>query len=109
MVRPGDIYLVKGVDLGVCHDSRPCLVLLVQGNKARLCYFSSQFDCAEGNEITLLKCDPEFSASGLKKDSYITNAPEGNLSLEVLDRSRRVGQATGEFKRKVEKYFGVTF
>ncbi len=104
MIRPGEIYLVNGVALGTSRDSRPCLVLLVYPKTARLCFFSTQFDSADGDEITLLKSDADFPASGLK-----VNVPEAEIPIAVLDKSPRMGVATGEFRRKVEEFYGVKF
>ena len=87
MAKPGEIYLLDKTNLRSCRDSRPCVVLHVSGGAALICLLSSQFDCAAGNEATLLKTDAEFAASGLKKDSYIAGYREIEVSVEALKRA----------------------
>jgi hypothetical protein len=107
MVLAGEIYFVAGVEIGVCSDARPCLVLQVFKSTALICILSAQFDLAEGHEITLLKSDANFPESGLKKNSFIPDAPERDVSIDVLEKSIRLGKADGNFKRQVEQWFGV--
>jgi|SRR5579862_2294222 len=85
MVQPGEIYWVEGVDLGKCKDARPCLVLYVSGKVARVCRLSAQLDLAEGGEVTLLKSDPDFAASGLKRSSYIPRFAEYEFPWQCLN------------------------
>ena len=108
MVRVGEIYLVAGVEIGICTDARPCIILQVHNTTALICLLSAQFDLAEGHEITLLKTDIDFPASGLKKDSFIPDAPERDIAINVLQRSTLLGQVAGDFKLRVEKWFGIT-
>jgi hypothetical protein len=107
MAKPGEIYLVKDVGLGLCTDARPCVDLAVLGNKALVCCLSAQFDCAEDAEVTLLKTDPDFAASGLKKDSYIPAYRELRIPIDALKRTALLGHAVGEFKRKIEALYGA--
>ena len=109
MVQPSEIYLVESVDLGKCKDARPCLVLYVSGKDARICCLSAQMDLAEGGEVTLLKSDPDFTASGLKRSSYIPMFAEYEIPVAALERSKRLGAAQGGFKKKVENFFGISF
>src|ERR1700733_3399398 len=99
MIQPGEIYLVEGVDLGKCKDGRPCLVLYISGKDARVCRLSAQLELAEGGEVTLLKSDPDFAASGLKRSSYIPMFAEYEIPVAVLERSKRWGSAQGGFKK----------
>ena len=107
MAKPGDIYLLKNARLGSCLDARPCVVLAVHGDKALVCYLSAQFDCAKSGNVTLLRTDPEFAASGLKKDSYIPDYREIQISIDALTPGMRLGKATGRFKAKIELLFGA--
>src|SRR6185295_19235718 len=103
MVTAGEIYLVDGIELGLCTDARPCLVLQIFKDTALICAISAQLELAEGHEITLLKSDSEFPASGLKKDSFMPDVPERDVKLSALKKSSFLGRAEGEFKRKVER------
>ena len=107
MVKAGEIYLIDKTHLRSCRDARPCVVLQVSSGIAWVCCLSSQFDCAAGDEVTLMKTDPEFVASGLKKDSYIANYREIEVSIEALKDAPFLGRATGEFKKKIEALFGA--
>lgn len=108
MIHPGEIYFVSGVEIGLCKDARPCVVLQVHSKTALICVLSAQFDMAEGHEITLLKSDADFKPSGLDRDSFVPDAPERDVALSVLEKSIFLGHAVGDFKTKIEKMFGVT-
>lgn len=107
MATPGEIYLVKDVGLGLCLDARPCVVLAGLGDKALVCCLSAQFDCAKDGDVTLLKTDPDFDASGLKKDTYIPDYREIRIPMGALKRAARVGRATGDFKKKIDALYGA--
>ena len=107
MVKPGDIYLVRSAKLGSCLDARPCVVLAVFGETSLVYYMSSQFDCAIDAEIALLKTDPDFAASGLKKNSYIPQVDEIRKPTSELEKSKLLGHATGVFKNKIEELYGA--
>ena len=99
MIRAGDIYLIPGMRIGKCVDSRPCLVLAVFSNSAYICLLSSQFDMTQGHEITLLKSDPEFAESGLTKDSFILEFSGHDLALSTFEKAHYLGRAIGNFKK----------
>ena len=107
MVKPGEIYFVKNAKLGSCLDGRPCVVLAVRGETSLVYYLSSQFDSSADAEITLLKTDPDFAASGLKKDSYIPAIDEVRKPTAEFEKAKLLGHATGEFKKKIEALYGA--
>ena len=109
MIHAGEIYFVAGVEIGVCANARPCIVLQVRATTALICILSAQFDLAEGHEVTILTTDADFPASGLERDSFIPEFAERWVEISVLKKANFLGQAVGDFKRKVENWCGVTF
>lgn len=108
MVKSGEIYLLKETRLGLCRDGRPCLVLQVHKTTAVICFFSTQLGLMEGNEISLYKTDDGFAESGLDRDSYIVNFRQREIPISILANSKRMGCAAGEFKKKVEEWYGAS-
>ena len=107
MIQAGQIYFIANVDLGKADYGRPCLVLRASAHDATVCYFSTKFDLNVGAQVTIDESDGDFPATGLKSSSYIMNHPIPDVPLDYFKGAKLRGHATGEFKKKIEEWYGA--
>ena len=107
MIQAGQIYFIPNVDLGKVKYGRPCLELRVFALDATVCYFSTKFNMNFGDQVTLDKSDPDFPASGLGDTSCIMNHPIDDVPLDFFNSAKLRGQAVGDFKKRVEDWYGM--
>jgi hypothetical protein len=107
MISAGEIYFVPRVKLGKAEYGRPCLVLRASSSEASVCFFSTKFELLRPYEVTLYETDVDFKNSGLREASFIVHTPTPDVPLEFFKGAKLLGHATGEFKRKVENWWGV--
>jgi len=107
MISAGQIYFIPKVDLGKADYGRPCLVLRVSKRDATVCYFSTKIEYREPGEVAILDTDADFKASGLRNSSYIMDETTPDVALEFFKGAKLLGRATGEFKKRVEDWYGL--
>ena len=107
MIESGQIYFFPRARVGRSQYPRPGLVLRVSATDATVCYFSTKFDLKESGAGVIEKTDPEFSASGLKHSSYLLEQAMAELPAHEFKGAKLLGKATGEFKKRVEEWYGA--
>src|SRR6185503_17121165 len=108
MIEAGQIYLLrKVVVVGEAKYGRPCLVLRASRHDATICYFSTKMEYREPHEVAIETSDPNFKTSGLRDSSYILNSPTDDVKLEFFKGAKLLGCASGEFKKRVEEWYGA--
>ena len=108
MIEAGQIYFLrKDVKLGGVNYGRPCLVLRLSKVDATICYFSTKLEYRKVHEVLIEKTDPDFKATGLRDSSYILDYPTDDANLDFFKDEKLVGRATGAFKKRVERWYGM--
>ena len=107
MIKAGQIYFIRSIDLGKVKYGRPCLVLQTSAHGARVCYFSTKLNLNVEPQVIIEKGDLDFPATGLSDTSCIMNHPIDDVPLEFFNGAKLRGCATGEFKKKVEEWYGA--
>ena len=108
MIVAGQIYFLrKVVVVGEARYGRPCLVLRASKRDATICYFSTKMEYREPGEVEILATDPDFKASGLRDSSFIIDEATPDVELEIFKGAKLLGYATGEFKKRVEDWYGL--
>lgn len=107
MIEAGQIYFIPKVDLGKADYGRPCLVLRVSKHDVMVCFFSTKIQYRQSHEVIIEAADPDFKATGLRDSSYILNTPTPDVALEFFNGAKLLGRATGEFKKRVEEWYGM--
>ncbi len=110
-VVPGEIYYLDQPRFRGADDPHYCVVLQIDGDSAFVNFLSSQMDCFDESEgdILVRKSDLEFTANGLKKDTFLVNRSYARdvvpLSNLIAIRGK-VGRVEGEFKKRIENLWG---
>lgn len=108
MIEAGQIYFLrKVVNIGEAAYGRPCLVLRASKLDATICFFSTKIEYRQLQEVVIEEADPDFNATGLRDSSFILNRPTPDVPLEFFKDAKLLGRATGEFKRRVEEWYGL--
>lgn len=109
MIQAGQIYFLRkvAVNIGQANYPRPCLVLRVSNTDVTICYFSTKLGLRRPDEVLIEKSDPDFVATGLNDSSYILNNPVDDVKFDFLKNAKFLGHATGDFKRRIEKWYGA--
>src|SRR5476649_1429749 len=107
MLAAGQIYFIPKVDLGKANNGRPCLVLRASNHDATVCFFSTKIEYRERGEVVILDTDTDFKASGLRASSYIVDDLPQDVRLEYFKGAKLLGRATGDFKKRVEDWYGA--
>ncbi len=109
MIAAGQIYFLrKVVVVGEASYARPCLVLRASDLDATICYFSTKMQYREPGEVEIFSTDPDFKASGLRDSSFIIDELTPDVELEMFKGAKLLGCTTGEFKKRVEKWYGMS-
>jgi hypothetical protein len=107
-IEAGQIYFIrKRVPLGKADYGRPCLVLRVSGHDAVVCFFSTKMEYLETGQVTIYDSDPDFKATGLQDSSRIIGGLTPDVPLDYLKGSKLLGRATGDFKKRIEEWYGL--
>jgi hypothetical protein len=107
MLAAGQIYFIPKVDLGKADYGRPCLVLRASKHDATVCFFSTKIEYREPGEVAIHAADADFKASGLRDSSYIADDLTQDVKLDYFKGAKLLGRATGEFKKRVEDWYGL--
>ena len=108
MIEAGQIYFLrKAVGIGQAIYGRPCLVLRASKLDATICYFSTKMEYRKTREVAVNPGDPDFLATGLRDSSYILNSPADDVELDYFKGAKLLGRATGDFKKRVEDWYGA--
>ena len=106
-IEAGQIYFLrKAVNVGEADYPRPCLVLRASKHDATICYFSTKMENRKPDQVAIEATDPDFKASGLRDSSFILGAL-ADVEPEYLKGAKLLGRATGEFKKRVEDWYGL--
>jgi len=106
-IEAGQIYFLrKAVKVGKADYPRPCLVLRASKLDATICYFSTKLENRKPGDVAIEATDPDFKASGLHDSSYILGALP-DVEIEYFKGAKLLGRATGEFKKRVEDWYGL--
>ena len=57
-------------------------------------------------QVAIDATDPDFKASGLRDSSFILGALP-DVELDYFKGAKPLGRATGEFKKRVEEWYGL--
>ena len=102
-MKPFDIYRAKFRWRG-CDDMRPWL-LARPSPSGWLCFAISGQDYS-GGPFEVLSTDPDISATGLTKTSYIYDA-ESFHDLPLRSFAKRLGELQGDLLRRFREASGV--
>lgn len=107
MIKAGQIYFLrKDVNIGGVSYGRPCLVLRASKVDATIC-FSTKMAYRKLHEVMIEVTDPDFKATGLRDSSYVLDRPTDDVKLEFFNREKLLGHAKGDFKKRVEEWYGL--
>ena len=107
-IEAGQLYFLrKAVKVSKAEYGRPCLVLRVSKQDATICYFSTKMEYLEPGSVAIYATDPDFKASGLRDSSCILADLTPDVELDYFKGAKLLGRATGEFKKRVEKWYGM--
>ncbi len=87
--------------------ARPCLVLRISNRDATICYFTTKLQYLEPGQPVIYNTDPDFNATGLSDSSCILADLTPDVPLSVFSGAKLLGRAIGEFKKRVEKWYGL--
>lgn len=107
-IEAGQIYFLrKAVKVSRAEYGRPCLVLRASKHDATICFFSTKMQYLEPGSVAIYTADPEFKASGLSDSSCILADLTPDVGLDYFKGAKLLGCATGEFKKRVEDWYGL--
>ena len=107
MIEPGQIYFFPKAKVGRSEYPRPGLVLRVSATDATVCYFSTKFELKEAGAVVIERTDVDFKTSGLKHASYLVDQAVAEVSTHSFKGAKLLGRANGEFKKRVEDWYGL--
>ncbi len=108
MIEAGQIYFFPKAKVGKSEYPRPGLVLRASATDATVCYFSTKFELKEYGAVVIESNDPDFKATGLKDSSYLVDQAIAEVPMHSFKGAKLLGTATGEFKKRVEKWYGLS-
>ncbi|HLX62070.1 MAG TPA: hypothetical protein VKX17_12380 [Planctomycetota bacterium] len=81
-------------------------MLRASAHDATICYFSTKLENYKPGQVMIEANDPDFKATGLRDSSFILGALP-DVDLDYFKGAKLLGRATGEFKKRVEKWYGL--
>lgn len=102
-MRPFDIYDAVFTWRG-CADMRPWLLLSAPSGGVLRCLPIAS-ECYGASCFQMMKEDPDFAATGLKKSCHIIDSYVYQLAMGDLRRRR--GELNGDLRRRFRQFSGL--
>ena len=95
------------IKLGKCHDVRPCLLIYKSGSDGwEVLPMTTQRElCGNSPHFSIEMDHANFSATGLKKNSYVMLSELQEISSSDIEK--RIGRMDGELARDFKECFGL--
>jgi|ERR1043165_3981571 mRNA-degrading endonuclease toxin of MazEF toxin-antitoxin module len=104
MVHVLDIYLLR-VPLKKCNDIRPCIVTSITENQIAVMALVSASGLKRRIDFAIKMDHPDFSATGLKRDSYVLADTIAEAPLHELNVF--LGRLEKQLAREFRDWYGM--